>query len=154
MSESVQRTPDDAPHSLYRRYSTRIFLAFALLVTAVLNLPGEMVFRLDIFVDGKYGPHFPMRTFCEHGWPFTYLRREAVILDSPPYYRLSRWNMFEGVDRFRAFSLIADIALVITVVLVAAFLLDAWLRQRHWRIYTRDLLVLTEWSRAPGVVGG
>ncbi len=62
--------------------------------------------------------------------------------------------MFEGVDRFRAFSLIADIALVITVVLVAAFLLDAWLRQRHWRIYTRDLLVLTEWSRAPGVVGG
>jgi hypothetical protein len=58
---------------------------------------------------------------------------------------LSHWNVFEGVDRFNTFFLIADAVLGFATVLVAGFLFEAWRRQRNRLVqfYIVEVLILT-----------
>ncbi len=118
----------------------------ALLGIAILalNYPGQVVVDVDMFTDGQYGPHFDTLDHCEHGWPFTYLRRDWVMLGSAPYYRLSDWNIFEGIVRFSAIALVADAVLGCAIVLALGLLWEAWVHQRKrlLQFHIRDMFVL------------
>lgn len=136
--------PKPSPSDRKWRRSTRVFQAFLVAILLLLNVPGQIAWGPDILADGKYGPHFDVLEHCEHGRPFTYLEREPVMLDRPPYWRLSLWNIFEGVDRFNASILFIDAVLGCGIVLVAGFLFESWRRRRTrlLQFYIGELLIV------------
>ncbi len=142
MNESNRGMTEGATKRGWHR-STHVFVGIAALVLLILNVPGQMVAGPDIFADGKYGPHFFVCEYCQHGWPWTYLRRESVALNGPPYLRLSHWRIFEGVEWFDASCLVANAAVCLTSAFVAGFLFETWRRQRKRLLQYRivDLLV-------------
>jgi hypothetical protein len=87
----------------------------------------------------------------EHGWPWTYLRREAVMQSpiSPQkgsgytFNRISPWSLWEKVESFEPLWLAADVV-VIAALCVAAGAMFEWRRRKglwQWRI--TDLLFAT-----------
>lgn len=119
--------------------STFVFLAFVVAVLVLANFPGQLVIGPDVFSIDQYGSYFLCDAHCEHGWPFTYMRRKPSVFSGPCY-----WNVFEGVERFSAPHLIADIAVALAIVLSTTFLFGLWRRQRRRlrQFHVRDLLVL------------
>ena len=120
-------------------------LAIPVIALLLLNYPGQIVVGPDIFGTGQYGPDFCLVKHCDHGWPFTYLRREWVRLDRPPFERLSRWRLVEGVDRFNGSLLLADIVLGVAILLIGGVVVREGLRRRKRRLhfYLRDLFIVT-----------
>ena len=124
--------------------STGVALAIALLFLFLPNVPGQIVVGPDIFAPGKYGPHFECYERCEHGWPLTYLWREPVEFSTYPFWRLSLWNLSQGVDRWSTTRFLADVAIAILVLLVTGVAFEAWGRRRRaiYQFHVVDLLVL------------
>lgn len=127
----------------------------AALVAAVLvffNVPGEIVFTPDLALDGKYGPHFEFTDDCLHGWPATYLRREAGFLQDPPYWEM--WNLLEGVEEFSALSLFSNAAVAVLVAFLAGTLFEIWRRRRRrlYHLHLIDLLILVSVLAVCGAV--
>ncbi len=125
--------------------SSFVFFALVVVVLLLLNLPGQIVLEPNIFREGKYGPHFEVDEYCEHGWPLVYMRREAVMLEESPYWRLSLWNVFEGVEWFKVNFLIADIVIGVIMAGASVCLFERWRRRRErlLQFYVSDLLLLT-----------
>lgn len=74
-----------------------------------------------------------------------YMRRESVMLEELPYWRLSLWNVFEGVEWVNPLFLIADIAIGVAMAWAATLLFELWRRRRKrlLQFYVGDLLLLT-----------
>lgn len=142
MNHSEERPkPSASGRRLHR--STYVFLVFVFIGVLLANIPGQYVLDLN-FTDGQYGPDFEFYVHCEHGWPFTFLRREAVMLNVPPGWRFSPWRLTEGVEQFNPPSVIANLFVGAAVVLVGGLLFEIWRRRRRRLLQfgLRELLIL------------
>ncbi len=144
--------------SLHR--STYIFLLVVIVVLILTGVCGRFVAGPDILSDGKYGPHFGTKEHCEHGWPFVFLCRDAIVLPSRPslfVWRLSSWRLWEGVERLDLRAALLDLVCALAVMLVLAALFETW-RRRHrsiWQLHLGDLLLLmTMIARTAGYLTG
>lgn len=65
------------------------------------------------------------------------------MLNVPPYYRLTHWRIFEGVEWFDAPCLVANAAVGFAIAFAAGFLFETWRRRRKRLSQYRlvDLLV-------------
>jgi len=123
-------TQSSEPDNRMLHPSTIVFLLFVVVILLLLNIPGQIVVGPDIFVDGKYGPHFPAYEHYEHGWPVTYMSREPMMLSGPRYVRLSLWQLFKGVEQFSVAALLADVATALAALFAGSLLFEAWRRRR------------------------
>jgi hypothetical protein len=132
--------------------STYAFFIFAMCGLGFLNVPGQIVTRLDIFHYGKFGPDFIRAEVCEHGWPCTYLWRAGTASAIPPHWRFSLWNLFEKVKQFSAWRFLTDLAFVFAVAWGSAQLFEVWRRRRNrwFQFHLFELLAVMAMVSAAG----
>jgi hypothetical protein len=96
----------------------------------LINCSGRLVARPDVFGPGKYGPHFPLEDFSQHGWPMIFLERVAIQVGNPPTWRLSPWRIWEGAERvsWGAFAFNVTIAAMVVVAGATAVCSVSWKR--------------------------
>lgn len=140
----------DTPRPARRPLRPRLHLS-TLLVTAtagaiflLANVPGQLAFDPGIGIQGKRGPHFEGDVRCEHGWPSVFLHRRGVQVNAPPWWRLSLWNLREGVERFSLRSLLWDVGIGILCLAIVAVAFEAWRRRRRavYQLHLADLFLL------------
>jgi hypothetical protein len=123
-----------------------VYVVTALAVLSVTNVPGWFVPHANVRASGKYGPHFEgFENFAEHGWPWTYLKREAVNGPGPTSeWRLSRWRFWEGIVKLNAVQLFVNVALIAAVTVPFAVYLSQWLlaRRSWWQFSLSELAIL------------
>lgn len=121
-------------------WSTWCAVILLIATVILLNLSGRGGARPDVFVPGKYGPHFPLVEVSRHGWPVTCVQREPVPVAAPPWSRLSTWRLWEGIEWFSWKGLLANLAAVVGLVVVGGICFDRWQRRRGFRFGVRELL--------------
>ena len=81
------------------------------------NVPGQVQTLPDMGLGGKYGPDFPCNDPClEHGWPWVYLRRDAIVSDFD--LPLPVWQLWIGNKSFFPAAFVADLALAVAILAV------------------------------------
>ena len=129
------------------KYHRSSFVCFSLLLAVIVlvNLPGQIVVHPDVYQIGQYGRDYNLYDYYEHGWPLVYLQREPVSLNQSPIWRLSCWNVWDGVRYFKPLWLILDSLAGLAVALAVTFFFERWRRrrQRLLQFHISDLLILT-----------
>lgn len=126
--------------------SSRVAAALTFLLLVVCNLPGQLVEQPQ--TADMAGLMFSLgwidEQHLQHGWPMTYLVREAidnsVIGPSPAWL----WKIHAGVEEFHVGSLLVNLAIVLLIGYFAGMGFEAWRRQRQyvWQVHLRDLVGL------------
>lgn len=115
--------------------STWIVSACTFLALLLANLTAQIIVEPELFSPGKYGPHFQCGTHYEHGWPASFVSREANRWQPTIGFRpVSRWKIHEDVIRFSLGQLYADLAVGAALLAFVTLGFDAW-RQRRRSVF-------------------
>ena len=92
--------------------STVVFLLLVAAVLLLANIPGQLVFEPDMGSGGKLGWDFRLDVKWHHGWPLTFLVREAAAPLSP-------WNLSQRVVEDNWSRLTVDVSVGLVVFFIA-----------------------------------
>lgn len=144
MSELTNSRSPRCPSWHWRpRPFTLAVVGCVLAIAFLANFPAVDVPHAELR-DGKFGLHFNLTNWYEHGWPARYVRRELsqrTSAEGPPV----AWRPWEGPGQWSIANLLLDLGLWSLVLVAAAVAAQYWRSQRRaiWQLGLRDLLILT-----------
>ena len=111
--------------------SSRVAAVLTVLFLVLCNVPGQYVERLELEIDPYWRADYKGR--YEHGWPFTFLNREAestgnrTILADP----LECWAFWRDKPQLRYGALVFNILAVGFAALIGGGLFEVWRRRQR-----------------------
>ena len=136
------------------RISTVMFLLLVAAGLLLVSIPGQIVEEPILNLCGQSEPTYGLEKMCHHGWPFAFLVRVAtktptspfgrLSLPASPSLRLSLWNLPEGIVRWSAWRLVADILVALLLLLAAGTMFERWRRRRgRFQLCLIDIFVIS-----------
>ena len=143
----VNGPANDQSHPAFGKLhlSTVIFLVLLFAALLLTSIPGQIVLTPYLFTPGQCGPDFrQMSETCRHGWPWPFLVREGVVAGVPPAWRLSLWNLTEGVVSLNWAMFAADLGVWLLCLLIGGVVFERWRRRRRrlFQFYLIDIMAV------------
>ncbi len=137
--------------SLHR--STWVVLALAAMVLALVNVPGQPEYTLDLSSELHAGREFKHVSYFAHGWPLHFLERKTEVeapraimgmAGGPTTAPTSCWRFWTEVTAFRPAYLTVNVTTTVICLLLVGMLFQRWRarRLRVWQLHLRDCFAL------------
>ena len=119
-----------------RRYPSTIVVGVVTLsCLLLLNLPGRVVIEWDLLserdkLNPKY-PRFEHAVKCHHGWPLTFLERNALLTEgTPPVSRYEFWDLSHRPITLGKVALLFDLVFASLGIWFTCLLYQRWRKRR------------------------
>lgn len=142
MPDEESPPPATPSFSWFSFFASLATIGVVLVIGALLNVPGEPRYEVNIWAQSVYGPQFSLQLDrVVHGFPWTYFEYDD---DNANIYRDQIWPPWRnGLGRkISKWLLLANIIAVVVVALAMGWLVKQWAKPWTFRFRLMQLLVL------------